>query len=99
MPRFSKTFRFNLGSKIDVLFIEIIENTFIARYKNREQKLLYINKASDKLDVLKFLLQVAWEIKFLDNKKYIALSEKLNEIGKMLGGWQKQTQTPYKMGL
>ncbi len=26
-------------------------------------------------------------MKTLDTKKYIALSEPLNEIGKMLGGW------------
>jgi hypothetical protein len=39
--------------------------------------------------LLKFFLQVAWEIKALDNKKYIRLSEKLDEIGKMLGGWLK----------
>jgi len=27
------------------------------------------------------------KIKSLDDKKYIKLSEKLNEVGKMLGGW------------
>jgi len=42
------------------------------------------------IDVLKFFLQVAWEIKALDNKKFIELSEKLIEIGRMLGGWNKQ---------
>jgi predicted membrane chloride channel (bestrophin family) len=57
-----------------------------------------ITKASNNLDLLKFFLQIAWEIKALDNKKYIALSEKLNEMGKMLGGWRKQliTQIPFK---
>lgn len=40
--------------------------------------------------MLKFFLRVAWEIKSLDNKKYIIISEHLEEIGKMLGGWQKQ---------
>jgi len=30
---------------------------------------------------------VLWETKTLDNKKYILLSQKLDEIGKMLGGW------------
>lgn len=56
----------------------------------------YIVKASTKLDVLKFFLQLSWEIKALDNKKYSVLSQKLNEIGKMLGGWQRQLikQTP-----
>jgi len=52
-----------------------------------------IFEASAKLDSLKFFLQIAWEIKALDNKKYIALSENLSEIGRMLGGWQKQVNT------
>ncbi len=31
-----------------------------------------------------------WETKSLDTKKYATLSEKMDEIGKMLGGWQGQ---------
>lgn len=99
LPGFPKLFVYNLGSRINLLFIEVIENIFIAQHRSKEQKLIYLNKASDKLDLLKFLLQISWEIKTLDNKKYISLSEKLNEIGRMLGGWQKQTQTPLKMEL
>jgi hypothetical protein len=37
----------------------------------------------------------------LDNKKYIALSEKINEIGKILGGWLGQNtkqNSPIKTG-
>jgi hypothetical protein len=33
---------------------------------------------------------VLWETKSLDNKKYIALSLPVDEIGKMLGGWNGQ---------
>src|SRR3989344_1436634 len=92
--KLNKIIRFNLGSKIDSLFLEIIENLFTASRKNKDSKLLYPNKASDKLDLLKFILQISWEIKALDNKKYIVLSEKINEIGKILCGWLKQTKTP-----
>lgn len=62
------------------------------------EKLPYLQKAIKRLDVLKFFFQVAWEIKFLDNKKYIAMSEHLNEIGRMLGGWVRgiQSKTPTK---
>jgi len=42
--------------------------------------------------LLKFFLRISWEIKAVDNKKYIALSERLDEIGKMLGGWIKTTK-------
>jgi uncharacterized ferritin-like protein (DUF455 family) len=43
--------------------------------------------------VLKFFLQVAWEIKSLEAKHYTLLSERLFEIGKMFGGWGKQLKT------
>jgi len=71
----------------------MIELVFTASRLPGERKLPVIFEASAKLDSLKFFLQIAWEIKALDNKKYIALSENLSEIGRMLGGWQKQVNT------
>lgn len=90
LPHFPKTSRYTIGEKIDSLFVEIIENIVTASYVSKQEKLPYTKQGLLKLDVLKFFLQVAWEIKALDNKKYIALSEYLNEVGKMLGGWNKQ---------
>lgn len=90
LPKFSKTSKYTLGAKIDNLFIEIIENIFTASYLPSGQKLPLLQKAGAKLDVLKMFLQISWEIKALDNNKYIRLSEQVNEIGKMLGGWSKQ---------
>jgi hypothetical protein len=79
-----------MGIKIDNLFIETTEYILTASRLSKEQKLPFLQKASSKLDTLKFFLQIAWEIKSLDNNKYIILSEHLNEIGKMLGGWTRQ---------
>lgn len=89
-PHFPKTSRYTLGEKIDSLLVETIENIVVASYLSKQEKLPYLKQGLVKLDVLKFFLQVGWEIKALDNKKYITLSEQLNEIGKMLGGWNKQ---------
>lgn len=85
-----------MGGKIDSLFIEIIELLFIASYLGKQEKLPYLQKAIRRLDVLKFFFQIVWEIKALDNKKYISISEHLNEIGRMLGGWIRgiQNKTP-----
>lgn len=60
------------------------------------KKLPVLQKASGKLDLLKFFIQLAWELKIFDNKKYFLFSEPLNDIGKMLGGWIKNTdkETP-----
>lgn len=76
-------------AKIDSLFLEITELIIGGSYLDKLEKLIYLKKASVKLDLLKFFLQVAWEIKSLDNKKYVAISEKIGDVGKMLGGWIK----------
>jgi hypothetical protein len=86
---FPKTSRYTLGDRIDLLFIHILELLFTASYQSKEAKLPTLDMAVRKADVLKFLLRVAWEIRALDTKKYAALSEKLDEFGRMLGGWRK----------
>jgi len=86
---FPKDSRYTIGAKIDSQFLETIEFILRAGYSDKLEKMISLKRASVKLDLLKFFLQIAWEIKSLDSKKYIKLSEKLNEIGKMLGGWIK----------
>jgi len=90
LPNFPKSSKYTLGEKIDRLFLEVIEYIFMASYLPAKKKLVCIEKASAKLDLLKFFLRIAWEIKSMDNKKYILISEHLDEIGKMLGGWIRQ---------
>ena len=87
-----KTDRHSLGQRIDAFFIEIMEAIAVASFLSREEKLPYIRLAMRKTDALKILLMVLWETKSLDNKKYAALSIKIIEIGKMLGGWSGQIQ-------
>lgn len=70
--------------------VEIIEAIAIAIFLKPEEKLPYVRLAIRKADTLKIFLMLLWETKSLDNKKDIVLSEKLNEVGKMLGGWNGQ---------
>lgn len=92
LTHFPKANRFTIGSKIDVLFLEAVEYIFLASYTHTTEKQALLNKGISKVDLIKLLLQLAWEIKALDNKKYAVLAEKFSEIGKMLGGWKKQLQ-------
>jgi len=85
-----KTHRYTLGARIDTLFIEVIEATATASFLAQAEKLPFVRMAIRKIDTIKVLLLVLWETRSLDNKKYIALSEKLVETGKMLGGWSGQ---------
>lgn len=85
-----KVHRHSLGQRIDDLFVEIIEAVVTASFLVRQEKIPFVRRAIQKTDALKILLMVLWEAKSLDNKKYIALSVQLDEIGKMLGGWNGQ---------
>jgi len=85
-----KLHKHSLGQKIDTLFVEVIEAISIATFLSREEKQPWVRLAIRKTDTLKILLMVLWEAKSIDNKKYLALSVKIEEIGKMLGGWNGQ---------
>jgi hypothetical protein len=90
IPRLS---RYTIGTKIDLLFCETLEGILLAAYSSRDQKLQHIQRASVKLDSLKFFLQLAWELRFLDHKKYPLLATPLVGVGKVLGGWMTSLKT------
>lgn len=85
-----KEHRYTLGAKIDTLLTEIIEAIASASFLAKEEKQLYIKIAIRKTDTIKIFLLILWETKSLDDRKYLAISEKINEIGRMLGGWNGQ---------
>ena len=63
-----------------------------AAFLSQAEKLPFIRLAIRKTDTVKLLLLILFETKSLDIKKYIALSEKLDEVGRMLGGWKGQVE-------
>jgi hypothetical protein len=82
--------RYTLGAKIDEIFLTLIENVFRSSFaSDRFEKLNFISTSISKCDLLKFMLQLAWENKYLDHKKYGILCLDTEEIGRMLGGWKK----------
>ncbi len=89
MPRVS---RYTLGSKIDELFLELLQIVLFASYAKGKEKLAAATKASIKLDAIKFFLQLGWQSKLFQNTKYVKISELLHEVGRMLGGWIKSLQ-------
>lgn len=87
-----------MGQKIDLYLLAVIELVYSASISSSAEKLNLLRQGLRKFDVLKFLVRIVWEIKALDNKKYLALSEPFDEIGRMLGGWVKKVakETPPK---
>jgi len=87
---FPKVHRYSLGAKIDMLLCEVIQYSSSALFVSKEQKLAHIQKSIQSLDTAKILIRIANTSDITETKQYIALTDKLVEIGKMLGGWHNQ---------
>jgi hypothetical protein len=88
---FPKKDRYTLGVKCENIILEILELLFLANSKQKASRSLILNKVDVKLKILKTLIRLCFDIKAIDQKKYILLQEHLQEIGKMLGGWIKSS--------
>lgn len=93
MPRGA---RYTIGARIEERFLDLLERSYIAYFTDKEQKAAKISACILNLDTLKFLISVAWEGKVLSHKHDEELALKLDEIGKMLGGWKKSLDNPNK---
>ncbi len=78
-----------MGQKCESLILEILELIVSAIQTYGATKIKFLETTSNKLNTLKFIIRLSKDVKALDFKKYEILQEKLNEIGRMLGGWIK----------
>ncbi|OGY45862.1 MAG: hypothetical protein A2731_01945 [Candidatus Buchananbacteria bacterium RIFCSPHIGHO2_01_FULL_39_8] len=86
---FPKKDKYTLGTKCETYILTVLELLIAASNTSKDKKLILVQQASVKFDTLKILLRLCKDIKALDEKKYIILQGSIQEIGKMLGGWQR----------
>lgn len=79
--------KYTIWQKSENLILEILEGILSASYKQKFEKMPVLERASLKLNVLRVLIRLMKDIKTIDNKKYSALEEIIDEMGRMLGGW------------
>ena len=76
LPKKSK---FTLGTKIDLIFNNILELIFVAGNLPKDQKLPYLQKAISQFDLLKFFLRVVWEVKAIDNNNNLQQNSSMKD--------------------
>ncbi len=86
---FPKKDKYTLGNTCEQYIISTLEYLLAAGNASKIEKKPLIQQANLKFDALKFFIRISHELKLLDDKKYLALQTIIQEIGRMLGGWQK----------
>ena len=69
---------------------EILENLIRAKYSRSRRDIL--TSVNVDLEVLRFQLRLAKDLRCLSVKSYGLASNKLHEIGSQVGGWLKGAQ-------
>ena len=96
VPHIPKSARYTIGARIENKFLDLLEISYIAYFSSKEKKPEKISGCIFILDILKFLVSITWEAKFISYKQYEKIAVRLGEIGKMLGGWKKSLNNPEK---
>lgn len=90
--KFPKPDRYKIGIKLENTLLELIETLFLAQSKTGKAEVLLLNKADIHLKLFKMFLRIANKNKSLPDTGYIEISEKSIEVGKIIGGWIKNTK-------
>lgn len=86
-----KAERFTLYDRCENAILDMIEALLEAGYSRSAQKSPVLERASVKLNIVRFFIRLLKETRCIDVKKYTVLQEIIDEIGRMLGGWIRST--------
>ena len=64
-----------------------MELAIVASLESKANKLPLLNIARLKIELLKRLLRITWEIDVIESKKYLYFESELQELSKMTNGW------------
>lgn len=87
---FPKSARFTFGQRITDLTLHIIEKIVRAAYGRRRADNL--DAANTSLEVLRVMLRLSKDRRYISHKQYEHAIGELLEIGKMIGGWMKESR-------
>jgi hypothetical protein len=85
--RFPRSHRFVLGERIERRLYDLLECLIQARYTKDRAALL--RQANLSLEVLRYQMRLAHELRCLRTNSYGHASGALQEIGRLVGGWLK----------
>jgi hypothetical protein len=84
--------RYSLWSRVEATALQMLEGFVHVGYLSLEQRAQKLTRLAAEVDMLRMFIRLAVDIKILPLKKVVPLQERLDEIGRMLGGWIKSVR-------
>jgi hypothetical protein len=92
VENFPRTYRFTVGERLTTHGLDLLTTLVEAAYARQKGELL--EQASRKVNSTRYLLRMAKDLKLMSSDAYEFSAERLDEIGRMVGGWSKVTARP-----
>jgi len=89
LEKYPRSQKFLLADRIETMLLNILEKLLEAYYSGKEVKLVLLESINIDLEKLRYLFRLSYDIKCINIEKYDKLTEMINEIGKISGGWRK----------
>lgn len=89
VKKYPKCDRYSLGEKTLSRILDIIEAITKAGHAKRDWKVPLIEQAIVSLEITKLLVRLGQDTACLNQKQYVEIQERIQEIGRMLGGWKR----------
>src|ERR1035438_7018680 len=87
LNRFPRDQKFVLGDRIETKLLDVQEDCLRAYYSRDKRG--HLLEANLQLEVARHLVRLANVLKLFSNHTYGVLAEKMDEVGRMIGGWLK----------
>lgn len=89
--KFPKSQRFIVTKRLMDAVLDFQEALFLANAHRKEKRLQYLRDADAHLNSLRLYLRLTFQWKWLSDGQYEHISKMVEEIGRLLGGWMKQS--------
>lgn len=88
LKNYPKSERFTLVQKIEDSLLELLSQIVMARKTDGSQE--YLEKADQELEKLRVFMRLSKDLEFISIRLYEDSSKRIDEIGKLLGGWMNK---------
>lgn len=84
-----KSHRFTFGERVDRLTLDCLELVIEAIYASPANKTAPLRRANLNLEKLRVFWRLIQERRWISAQQLLFVAQKLDEIGRMIGGWLK----------
>ena len=87
LERFPRGQKFLLGDRMQGAALDVLDSLIEATYTRQRND--HLARANLGIEKLRFLCRLAWDLRYLDRRRYEYAAKCLDDTGRRIGSWMK----------